>query len=51
MDFTIKPFIINYTANSELRQYVHQENKNFGGLVTGEMNVSHQVKVQLSHQA
>jgi hypothetical protein len=43
--------ILSDSANAELRHYVHQENKNFGGLVTGETNVSHQVKVELTHSA
>ncbi len=43
--------ILSEAANKELRSYVHQENKNFGGLVTGETNVSDCVKVELATKA
>ncbi len=39
--------ILNAEDNKSLRHYVVQENKNFGGLVTGETRVSTNVKVEL----
>ncbi|MCC6818966.1 MAG: hypothetical protein IT245_08755, partial [Bacteroidia bacterium] len=40
--------LLTEQANDELRHYVHQENKNFGGLVTGETSVSSQVILNLN---
>lgn len=40
--------ILSKEANESLRQYVHHENKNFGGLVTGETNVSETIKIRLA---
>ncbi len=37
--------ILSDASNQELRQYVRQENKNFGGLVTGETKVSTNVQL------
>jgi L-asparaginase II len=42
--------VLSNEANSSLRNYVEQENKNFGGLVTGETSVSENVKVVLKGQ-
>lgn len=39
--------ILSDEANESLRQYVHHENKNFGGLVTGDTNVSETIKISL----
>lgn len=40
--------ILSDTCNNELKQYIVQENKNFGGLVTGETKVSHNVELKLN---
>lgn len=40
--------ILSESANKELRNYINQENKNFGGLVTGDTRVSEQVRVTLT---
>ncbi len=40
--------IFSPEQTEKLREYVHQENKNFGGLVTGETTVSATFKVTLS---
>ncbi len=39
--------LLSDEANKELRHYVHHENKNFGGLVTGNTNISHNVNIQM----
>ena len=42
--------VLSDDANSLLRNYVEQENKNFGGMLTGETLVSANVKVVLKTQ-
>ncbi|HEY1045727.1 MAG TPA: asparaginase [Bacteroidia bacterium] len=43
--------IFDEASNKQLRHYVNHENKNFGGLVTGETHVSAEVKLVLNNQA
>jgi len=42
--------VLSDDANSSLRNYVEQENKNFGGMLTGETLLSANVKVVLKTQ-
>lgn len=40
--------ILSEAANAELRHYVRHENKNFGGMVTGETKVSTNLEIRLN---